>query len=90
MQRNENNQDTVFNEVKINDMFFRDQYIINGQLASIVGAYFGIVFDVIYLQGTPQNVNDMPKSKKYRKMIARVALGMLLFFAPTYFINNAL
>ena len=69
-------------------MFYRDQFILNGQLYQIVGAYYGIVFDVIYLNGTPQNVNDMPKSKKKRKLLARFLIGIIIWLLPIYFMNE--
>ena len=39
--------------MRLNEMFFRKSFVESGQFPLLLGAYFGICFDVIYLDGTP-------------------------------------
>jgi hypothetical protein len=47
----------IWQNLRLNDMFYRNVFIKSGEIASIIGAYFGICLDVIFLNGTPQNIN---------------------------------
>lgn len=45
-----------------------------GQSLMIVGAYMGVCIDVLYLGGTPQNIN---RTNSRIKALGRVAIAML-------------
>ena len=45
--------ESIWDHLRLNEMFFRKMYITSGEIVSIVGAYYGICFDVIFLGGTP-------------------------------------
>jgi hypothetical protein len=53
----------------------------------IIGAYLGISFDAIYLNGTPQDINDEVFQPR-RKHLARFLLMILLFYLPQYGVNK--
>ena len=44
---------SILEHVRLNEMFFRRAFIVCGEFPILLGAYFGICFDVIYLDGTP-------------------------------------
>ena len=47
-----------------NQMFYRAEYITIGKCWVVVGAYLGICFDVIFLGGSPPDVNKTGSIKK--------------------------
>ena len=67
-------------------MFYRYVFIQSGSVSAVIGAYFGICLDAIYLGGSPQNINY---TKSPLKAIGRFALVMLFWFAPIYMAGKA-
>ena len=70
-----------------NDMFQHTAYIKTGNIAELLGAYYGILIDWKFLNGTPHNVNqtDLPRS------ITRLCITALFAFIleiPAHFLNN--
>ena len=69
-------------------MFTNAAFISTGGISSIFGAYFGIMIDSMYLNGTPQTINDTPLLKG----LARLAITVLTvapFLLPNFLIDNS-
>ena len=64
-------------------MFYRAEYIVMGKCWVLVGAYLGICFDVIYLGGSPPDVNKMGSIKK--AILRMIVCGIL---ATPYILMN--
>ena len=71
----------LLHNLRLNDMYFRKAFIQTGEFSSIVGAYFGICMDTIYLGGTPQRIN-VTNSKL--KALGRFIIAIVLHFGITY------
>lgn len=56
-------------------------YIQSGEMLGIVGAYYGIVLDAIFLGGTPQRINVTGSRKNF---LLRFGVVMLIWFLPIY------
>ena len=52
-------------------MFFRRSFEDVGTNSGLIGAYFGICFDIMYCGSTPQNIYQNVKKHKYTKALAR-------------------
>ena len=50
-------------------------------ILSVVGAYYGICIDAIFLGGTPQNIN---LTHSRFKLICRFMIIIIIWFAPIY------
>ena len=59
--------------------------ILTGQFSAILGAYFGIIIDVIFLGGTPQHINY---TKSRLKALGRLGIVLLCWFVPIYVIQT--
>ena len=62
-------------------MFYRFVFIQSGAVSAIIGAYFGICLDAVYLGGSPQQINY---TKSPLKAVGRFFLVMLFWFLPIY------
>lgn len=54
---------------------------MSGPTTAIVGAYYGIVFDAIFLNGTPQRINITGSRLKF---LARFVVSIIIWFIPVY------
>ena len=72
---------SILSKLRLNDMWFREVFIRSGIISSILGAYFGIVLDVIFFSGTPWNIN-ITRSRK--KMLLRFLVIVVIFWVPQY------
>lgn len=71
--------DDIYHSLRLNEMFFKKIYIETGSISAIVGAYYGIVIDVIFLGGTPQNIN---LTRSRCKLLARFVLTFIIWLCP--------
>lgn len=67
-------------------MFYRAEFLALGKVWSLLGAYIGICFDVIYYGGTPPTVN---KTGSIGKAFLRIAVCMVVAL-PYILINRYL
>lgn len=74
-------EEDIWSKLRLNDMWYRDMIIISGQMWGLIGAYYGICFDVVFLGGTPQNINV---THSRCKILGRFAICMLVWFIPIY------
>ena len=58
-------------------MFTNAAFISTGGISSLFGAYFGIMLDSMYLNGTPQTINDTTLLKGFGRLVVT-----LLVVAP--------
>ena len=65
--------------LRLNDMFYRQTYIQSGEILGLVGAYYGIVLDAIFLGGTSQKINI---TGHRGKCLARFGFVLLCWFLP--------
>jgi hypothetical protein len=68
-------------------MFTNNAFIATGAAAAIFGAYFGILLDSIYLQGTSATVNNTP----FWKGVLRIIISLFVvapFFVPYMLISS--
>lgn len=70
------------NGLRLNEFFYRKLYIESGPTTAIVGAYYGIVFDAIFFNGTPQRINITGSRLKF---VARFVVSLIIWFLPCYF-----
>ena len=72
--------------LRLNDMWYRKQFIYSGQFTSVIGAYFGICIDIIFLGGSPQNTNI---THSRLKLFARFLIVAIFLITPWYFIQES-
>ena len=70
----------------INSMFFRKNMIDSSAIFSIVGAYFGIILDVLYLGGTPQGINI---TKSPLNFFGRFVIAIILWSVPLHYARTS-
>ena len=75
---------SLINNLKITEIFVQGRMLYVSQSLLIVGAYMGVCIDVIYLGGTPQNIN---RTNSRTKAICRVALLTLILYIVLAFTN---
>ena len=79
-------ESSIWTNLRLNDMFYRYVFVQSGSVSAVIGAYFGICLDAIYLGGSPQDINY---TKSPLKAIGRFVLVMLFWFVPIYFSGKA-
>ena len=57
-----------------NKMFTNVAFISTGGASSLFGAYFGIMLDSMYLNGTPSNINDTTPLRSLGRLLVSLAL----------------
>ena len=55
-------------------MFTNVAFISTGGASSLFGAYFGIMLDSMYLNGTPSNINDTTPLRSLGRLLVSLAL----------------
>ncbi len=71
-----------------NKMFTNAAFISTGGISSLFGAYFGIMIDSMYLNGTPQTINKTPLLKGLGRLAITV-LTVAPFLLPNFLIENS-
>ena len=70
----------IIKSLNLNVMFYRRSYYWLGTNSALIGAYYGICFDIMYLGSTPQNIYSNVKKHKYKKFLARFCILYVVYF----------